>query len=34
MTEFKPIEIYEFPRAGAQVTAENLYWKRLGVCML
>lgn len=30
MTEFKPLEIFEFPRAGAQVTEENVYWKRLG----
>lgn len=33
MTAFKPLDTFEFPRADAQVTEENLYWKRLGVCI-
>lgn len=30
MSEFKALESFEFPRAGAPLTEENLYWKRLG----
>lgn len=33
MTEFKPLETLEFPRVGAPITEENLYWKKLGVRM-
>ncbi|XP_035213494.1 U3 small nucleolar RNA-associated protein 15 homolog [Stegodyphus dumicola] len=30
MTEFKPLEIFEYPRVGAKATEDNLYWKKLG----
>ncbi|GBL76631.1 U3 small nucleolar RNA-associated protein 15 [Araneus ventricosus] len=30
MTEFKPLEVFEYPRPGVQITEENLYWKNLG----